>query len=136
MTRTGSVDEGPSPSDDDCWEPPVPRLFPTAHRRLVRRLDQLARGTGGFVVVRGERDSGVPWLVDDVRARHGGTVLVGRASPATSDVPLWPLHEALAGVIEGPIRAVGKTPEVRIHAESLSDGVMDVRWSERPLVGL
>jgi uncharacterized protein (TIGR02265 family) len=34
------------------------------------------------------------------------------------------------GVIEGPIRRLGKIPDVRVHAESLSDGVMDVRWSE------
>jgi uncharacterized protein (TIGR02265 family) len=34
------------------------------------------------------------------------------------------------GVIEGPIRRIGKTPDVRFSAESLCDGVMDVRWSE------
>jgi uncharacterized protein (TIGR02265 family) len=34
------------------------------------------------------------------------------------------------GVIEGPIRRLGKTPDVRFEARSLSDGVMDVRWSE------
>ena len=34
------------------------------------------------------------------------------------------------GVIEGPIRRLGKTADVRFHASSLSDGVMDVRWSE------
>jgi uncharacterized protein (TIGR02265 family) len=35
------------------------------------------------------------------------------------------------GVLEGPIRRVHKSGEVRLRAESLSDGVMDVRWSER-----
>src|SRR5260370_14158709 len=37
------------------------------------------------------------------------------------------------GVLEGPIRRERKTADVRIHLTSLSDGVMDVRWSDAPL---
>lgn len=37
------------------------------------------------------------------------------------------------GVMEGPIRRVRKTPDVRVHVQSLSDGAMDVRWSDEPL---
>lgn len=32
------------------------------------------------------------------------------------------------GVLEGPIRHHGFTPDVRIHATSLSDALLDVRW--------
>lgn len=32
------------------------------------------------------------------------------------------------GVIEGPIRHYGHTPDVRIDLRSLSDGVMDIQW--------
>jgi uncharacterized protein (TIGR02265 family) len=37
------------------------------------------------------------------------------------------------GVMEGPIRRVQKTPDVRVYTQTLSDGVMDVRWSDQPL---
>jgi uncharacterized protein (TIGR02265 family) len=43
------------------------------------------------------------------------------------------LDSYYVGVIEGPIRRVRKTADVRLHASSLSDGVMDVRWSEQPI---
>lgn len=33
------------------------------------------------------------------------------------------------GVVEGPIRYHGHTPDVRLHLTTLSDGVMDIRWS-------
>jgi uncharacterized protein (TIGR02265 family) len=33
------------------------------------------------------------------------------------------------GVLEGPIRRTGKKADVRLRADTLSDGVMDVRWS-------
>lgn len=33
------------------------------------------------------------------------------------------------GVVEGPILHHGFTPDVRIHATSPSDGVLDIRWS-------
>jgi uncharacterized protein (TIGR02265 family) len=34
------------------------------------------------------------------------------------------------GVIEGPIRRLKKTADVRLDAQSLSDGLMDVRWTD------
>jgi uncharacterized protein (TIGR02265 family) len=33
------------------------------------------------------------------------------------------------GVLEGPIIGAGKLPHIRIHLETPSDGVMDVRWT-------
>ncbi len=33
------------------------------------------------------------------------------------------------GVMEGPIVHFGKRPDVKLHLSSLSDGVMDIRWS-------
>jgi uncharacterized protein (TIGR02265 family) len=33
------------------------------------------------------------------------------------------------GVVQGPIVSAGKKPDIRIHLETPSDGVMDIRWT-------
>jgi uncharacterized protein (TIGR02265 family) len=35
------------------------------------------------------------------------------------------------GVLEGPIKKLGKVPQVRLSPASLSEGVMDIRWFDK-----
>ena len=41
------------------------------------------------------------------------------------------LDSYYVGVLEGPIKKLGKVPQVRLNAPSPSEGIMDIRWFDK-----
>src|SRR5688500_16419287 len=115
--------DGEEPATSRGWMPPVERLFPELHAVLAESVHRLERGAGGLVVVAGEPGIGKGWAVDGVRALHDGPALVGRASLATREIPLWPLHQTLSARMddEGVVAGRGSLDEINAVVDALTE---------------
>ena len=116
------------------WTPPVERLFPELHAVLAESVRRLERGAGGLVVVAGEPGIGKGWAVDGVRALHDGPALIGRASLATREIPLWPLHQTLSARMDDERVVAGRGSLDEINA--VVDALADLGRQEPTVIGL
>ena len=121
-------------------------------RMLTRRLDAVARGRGGVVLIRGEAGIGKTSLLSAAesmaRARRA-RVFHGRADVAAQAVPLAPLLDALVGTAEPPVdvdvlRSLAGSEDQRfwvlreleegLERAALTDplviGIDDIQWAD------
>ena len=117
-----------------AWTPPVEHLFPELHAVLTESVRRLERGAGGLVVVAGEPGIGKGWAIDGLRALHDGPALVGRASLATREIPLWPLHQTLSAGMDDDRVVAGRGSLDEINA--VVDALTELGRQQPTVIGL
>ncbi|MFP3913466.1 MAG: ABC transporter substrate-binding protein [Actinomycetota bacterium] len=102
---------------------------------FARRLDSLARGVGGVLVISGEAGVGKTRLVDEMRGRHPGiTWMVGHGAAYAEAIPYWPYRDLFRSWLGVGIDDTDLQVRVAMH-HKLDGSIPDLAAEVYPYLG-